>query len=338
MIEIDGSFGEGGGQILRSSLSLSLITQTPFRITNIRANRRKPGLMRQHLTAVKAAARVGNARVEGAELGSSEVVFEPDAVQPGRYEFAVGTAGSTVLVMQTVLPPLLTCDQTSQVAVEGGTHNMKAPIYEFLDRTFRPQMARLGAEAQFRLEQHGFYPAGGGRLSAAVTAPLDRSKRLELMERGEVREVRAIAVLAHLPEHIAERELDTLEELLGRPVTRTIEQVEASRSPGNALVVEVESEALTETFTVIGTKGLPAEQVAQRAAKAVEAYLAGGAPVGPYLADQLLVPMAVCGGGRFRAGEATLHTRTQLELIPRFVDVELRLEEDGSAVVIYVEK
>ncbi len=339
MLTIDGSFGEGGGQILRSSLSLSLITQTPFRIEKIRARRRKPGLMRQHLTAVEAAARISNARLEGAELGSTELVFEPQPVCPGRYEFAVGTAGSTMLVLQTVLPPLLLCDAPSEVVVEGGTHNMKAPVFEFLDGAFRPQLEALGASVSFGLEQHGFYPAGGGRVRATVERGLDPTARLELVERGEVEGVRATSLIAHLPEHIAERELTRLDEQLDIPLgaVRTV-VVDQSRSPGNTLLVEVESTHVTEVFSSIGQKGIRAEEVAERCAAAINRYLASDAPVGPFLADQLLLPMTITSGGEFRTSECTPHTATQLELIPRFVDVGFERSDDDTATVIRVEK
>jgi RNA 3'-terminal phosphate cyclase (ATP) len=324
-----------------------MITQTPFRIENIRARRRKPGLMRQHLTAVKAAARVSNAHVEGAELGSTELVFEPGPICPGHYEFAVGTAGSTMLVLQTVLPALLLFTESggesggepSEVSVEGGTHNMNAPVFEFLDRAFRPQMQALGAEVSFGLEQHGFYPAGGGRVRATIDRGFDPSASLELVERGRLESVEATALLAHLPAHIAEREFAALAEALDVPVdeTRTV-TLEESRSPGNTLIVDVASANVTEVFTGIGRKGVRAEEVGEETARAVNAYLAGGAPVGPYLADQLLLPMTITSGGVFRTSECTPHTATQLALIPRFVDVGFERIDDEHGTLIRVEK
>ncbi|MFW6057854.1 MAG: RNA 3'-terminal phosphate cyclase [Persicimonas sp.] len=335
MIFIDGSMGEGGGQVLRTSLSLSLVSGRGFRIENIRARRRKPGLMRQHLTAVRAAAEISGARVHGDELGSTKLVFEPGELRPDDYEFAVGTAGSTVLVLQTILPPLLLDGAPSSVTVEGGTHNMKAPVFEFLEHAFGPQLEGMGAGVSFGLEQHGFYPAGGGRLRAELREPIDKSAHLELVERGELLRIRATSLIAHLPEHVASRELEALEAELsvGLDEARIVD-IAQSRSPGNTLVVEVESERVTEVFTAIGQKGIRAEEVAKTCSDAVNAYLESGAPVGPHLADQLLVPMAITSGGVFRTSQCTRHTDTQLGLIPRFVDARLeRHDEDGSSII-----
>src|SRR5262245_2007058 len=160
-ITIDGSAGEGGGQILRTALALSLVTARPFRIERIRAGRPKPGLLRQHLTAVQAAAKVGAARISGAEVGSLELTFEPTGLRGGAYDFAVGTAGSATLVLQTLLPALLRAREPSQLTIEGGTHNPYAPPFDFLARTFLPVLRRMGAAIEARLEAPGFYPAGG---------------------------------------------------------------------------------------------------------------------------------------------------------------------------------
>src|SRR2546428_9297761 len=160
MITIDGSFGEGGGQILRTALSLSLATGTPFRIENIRAGRKKAGLLRQHLTAVLAAAEIGAAEIEGATLGSTMLTFTPKSVRAGEYRFAVGTAGSGTLVFQTILPALLRASAATRVTIEGGTHNSAAPPFDFLDRTFLPLIRKMGATVSLKLERYGFYPAG----------------------------------------------------------------------------------------------------------------------------------------------------------------------------------
>src|SRR5262245_11938020 len=171
MLTIDGSVGEGGGQILRSALSLSLVTGTPFRIDNIRGNRRKPGLLRQHLTAVEAAAAVGGAEVQGAVIGGGTLVFRPGHVRPGRYAFSVGTAGSATLVLQTILPALVTARSPSEVRIEGGTHNPLAPPFDFLAEVFLPLLERSGVRARATLERHGFHPAGGGSLSVTIEPP-----------------------------------------------------------------------------------------------------------------------------------------------------------------------
>lgn len=337
MIEIDGSMGEGGGQILRTSLSLALATRRPLHIRDIRANRGKPGLRRQHLTAVRAAAAVSDAEVEGAEMGSEELVLKPRAIQAGDYEFDIQTAGSTVLVLQTVLPALATVEEPSAVSVAGGTHNLHAPIFEFVDTTYRAVLRQLGARVRFDLHSHGFYPAGGGRVTARLEAPLARDAALDLDERGDIRTVRATSLLAKLPDHIAEREFDTLAGLLDAPLDDAeTERIDDSRSPGNVLYVQVDSDALTETFSVIGRKGLPAERVARKLARQVNAYLASEAPVGPHLADQLLLPMALCGGGSYRTREITTHTETQIELIPKFMPVDIRIDAENGRDTIRV--
>ncbi|MBO0725661.1 MAG: RNA 3'-phosphate cyclase, partial [Blastocatellia bacterium] len=219
MISIDGSFGEGGGQILRTALGLSLFTGQPFRIEKIRAGRRNPGLLRQHLTAVKAAAKISQAEAQGAHIGSTQLTFTPGRVAPGRYQFAVGTAGSATLVLQTILPALLISDdqeQQTHLTLEGGTHNPFAPPFDFLVKAFLPLLERMGARIEARLERYGFYPAGGGRFEIAVT-PVKKLEPIELNERGKILDRRATALVAHLPHSIAERELGVVHKKLSWP-------------------------------------------------------------------------------------------------------------------------
>ena len=326
MIVLDGSFGEGGGQILRSALGLSLVTGKAFRIEKVRAGREKPGLRRQHLTAVQAAARLGGARVAGAEVGSGTLSFEPGRVKAGDHTFAVGTAGSATLVFQAVLPALLRADGPSTLRFEGGTHNPLAPPFEFLEKTFVPLLRRMGARVTLSLERRGFYPAGGGRFTATIEpAPLSR---LEIPERGEVRPLRATAVVSALPADIARRELATLASRLPLGRAEVVEE-KAPHGPGNAAWVEVESEALTEVFSAVGERGVRAEAVAERLAAEVRAYLDGGAPVGEHLADQLLLPMALAGGGAFVTGPLSSHATTHVEVIRRFLDVPIAVERRG---------
>jgi RNA 3'-terminal phosphate cyclase (ATP) len=213
LITIDGSMGEGGGQVLRTSLALSLVTGKPFRIERIRAGREKPGLLRQHLTAVNAAAAVGGADVDGAALGSRELGFRPGAVRPGEHRFAVGTAGSATLVLQAVLPALLGARGSSSLVLEGGTHNPFAPPFDFLAKAFLPLLARMGAKVEARLERPGFYPAGGGRFHVAIE-PVERLQRLDLPSRGEPKRRLARAMVSNLHRNIADRELKAVKDLL----------------------------------------------------------------------------------------------------------------------------
>ena len=214
MIIIDGSQGEGGGQILRTSLALSLVTGQPFRLEQIRAGRQKPGLLRQHLTAVEAAKTVAVAEVIGAVLGSQTLEFRPGAVTPGNYRFAVGTAGSATLVLQTILPPLLTANGTSTLTLEGGTHNPFAPPFDFLAHCFVPLIRRMGPTIELELLRPGFFPAGGGKFHARIE-PVKQLARFDLLERGTVRQRQARAIISKLPAQVADRELAVVREQLG---------------------------------------------------------------------------------------------------------------------------
>lgn len=327
MVTIDGSFGEGGGQILRSSLALSLVSGKPVRIENIRARRKKPGLLRQHLTAVLAAAEVGAAEVAGATLGSSVVVFTPGAVRGGEYRFAVGTAGSATLVLQAILPALIRAEEPSEVTLEGGTHNPYAPPFDYLERVFLPLLGRMGPKVSLFFDRYGFYPAGGGRFRAVIEpAPLEP---IDLLDRGEVVRRSVRALVARLPERIATAELNAFRELLPwKEEEMATVSTDRSFSPGNVVMAEVASEGLTELFAAFGDVRVPARKVAGAAADQVRRYLADGNPVGEHLADQLLLPMALAGGGRFRTTAPTLHTTTNAEVIRCFLDIGIVMEKE----------
>jgi len=330
VIEIDGSQGEGGGQVLRTALALSLATGRAFRIVNVRANRERPGLQRQHLTAVHAAQAVGEARVTGAALGSRAVTFVPGAVRPGEYRFAVGTAGSTTLVLQAILPALLFAPGPGEVTVEGGTHNPAAPPFEFLARSLAPRLERLGARLSPALERHGFFPAGGGRVRVAIE-PAREPGRLELLEWGRVRSILATGIVSRLPEHIARAECDVVASRLGlEPAALAVESVRDPAGPGNALVVTVETDSGLEVFTGVGRRGLPAEDVAETVVAEVREYLDADVPVGRHLADQLLAPLALAAGGGFRTLKPTAHARTVAEVIGAFLPVDVRFEHEAG--------
>jgi RNA 3'-terminal phosphate cyclase (ATP) len=329
-IEIDGGRGEGGGQVLRSALALSLVTGTPFHMVNVRAGRKRPGLMRQHLTAVLAAAEIGGVEVTGAEVGSRELRFSPGRPRAGDYRFSVGTAGSATLVFQTVFPALALAPGRSTVVVEGGTHNPLAPPYDFLARAFLPLVARMGPRATVVLERPGFYPAGGGRLRVDIE-PAQAFGRLDLPERGQIQERRVTAVVALLSRSIAERELRVVcDKLNWPPECARIEQVRDAVGPGNAVTVDVASEHVTEVFTGFGERGVPAERVGAELADEVGRYLASGVPVGRHLADQLLLPMALGAGGSFRTVAPSRHTHTQADLLRSFLGMDVQIREAGE--------
>lgn len=336
MLGIDGSRGEGGGQILRSSIALSIVTGTPFRIEHIRAGRKKPGLMPQHLTAVRAGAAVSDATVEGDDIGSQELVFKPRGVRPTHRTFAVGTAGSTTLVLQTVLPALLLADGPSRLTLEGGTHNPHAPPFDFLARAFLPLVNRMGPEVHAELERHGFYPGGGGRITVTVT-PCGHLESLTVLERGEIRRRRARATVANLPRHIAQREINVVRRKLGWPEdVLEIEEIRDRRGPGNVVSLEVQSDALCEVFTGFGAVHRPAEAVATRVVQVCQRYLRDEAPVGPYLTDQLLLPLAIAGCGSFRSTGLSRHATTHIELIRRFLDVNVVVETLENGAIVHV--
>lgn len=339
MLTIDGSVGEGGGQVLRTSLALAMVTGRAVRLHQIRARRAKPGLRRQHLVAVRAAAKLCNAVVQGAELGSRELTFEPRAVVPGEYQFDIGSAGSTTLVLHTLLPPLVTAAGPSRVVLEGGTHNPLAPPFEQFVESFLPLISRLGPRVTARLERHGFFPAGGGRIVVDIE-PVARLTGLELRERGPLRRRWVQALVARLPRHIADRELAVVARRLGLAESeQRVIEIFDSRGPGNALLVGLESEGVTVVFSAIGRKGLPAEAVADDAAQQALTYLDAQVPVDEHLADQLLVPLALAGQGVFRTNTLSGHLLTQIELIPQFLDVEIvstRDEASPSAAAVHV--
>jgi RNA 3'-terminal phosphate cyclase (ATP) len=326
MVRIDGSKGEGGGQVLRTSLALSLVTGTPFHIMNIRAGRAKPGLLRQHLTGVKAAEAVGAAEVSGAELGSRELTFRPRALTAGNYHFAVGTAGSATLVLQTVLPALLMAQGPSTLMLEGGTHNPAAPPFDFLEKAYLPLLRRMGPRVEATLERPGFFPAGGGKFRVDVhPAPL---KPLHLLERGRVLRREAVALVTGIPFDVAKRELDMVAALLKlRPDQQRTEELKRSQGPGNVVRVEVESEHLTEVFTAFGERGKRAEVVAEEVAAEAKRYLDAEVPVGEHLCDQLLLLFALAKGGVLRTLPLDGHSETQLETMAHFLDVKVDVRE-----------
>ncbi|WP_256078864.1 RNA 3'-terminal phosphate cyclase [Massilia sp. YIM B04103] len=330
MIELDGSTGEGGGQILRSALSLSMLTGQPFRIRNIRANRAKPGLMRQHLMAVLAAAQVCGGEAEGAAVGSQTLTFTPGAIRSGDYEFAIGSAGSCTLVLQTLVPALLFADAPSTVRITGGTHNPMAPPAHFLQRAYARALADMGATVDFQLKRCGFYPAGGGEIVASIQ-PCGRLQPFEWITRGERRAAYAESFVAGIPPSVARRELETIGAGMGWGVEQLHERIlPTEQGPGNALLLTLDYGNLTEVFTAIGEKSLPADAVARHVMREMRQYLASGAAVGEHLADQLMLPMALAGGGRFTTATVSLHARTNAEVIGRFLPVRFVFDEvDG---------
>jgi len=327
MITLDGSTGEGGGQILRSALTLSMITGQPFRIDHIRANRPRPGLMRQHLAAVRAAAAVCDAVVSHAEVGSTSLEFTPRDIRGGIYEFSIGTAGSATLVLQTLIPALLYADVPSVVTVSGGTHNPKAPPAQFLQRAYRRVLEQMGAHVDIEIERFGFYPAGGGEICAAVW-PCTGLRKIELMSPGALQDSYAEAWVARLPLSVAHRELDCIGKALGWPAAQLhAHGLPGAQGPGNAVLITLESAQATEVFSGVGEKSVRAEAIAGNALLEAQRYLASGAAVGEHLGDQLMLPMALAGGGRYTLDHVSQHAITNAEVIAHFLPVTITLEQ-----------
>jgi RNA 3'-terminal phosphate cyclase (ATP) len=332
MVVIDGSHGEGGGQIIRTSLALSLVTGESFRVEHVRANRERPGLRQQHLTAVNAAAEIGHAQVEGAAVGSTEFTFRPGKVMPGNYTFNIGTAGSATLVLQTMLPPLMIASRPSTLRIEGGTHNVHAPPYDFIERTFIPMVSRIGPQFLIVLGRYGFYPPGGGYFDVMIE-PCSTLRRLDVLERGKIIDQRATALVVNLPASMAERELAVIKEKMGWSGEQLYAEVsENAYSRGTAVMVEIESEYVTELCSRVGERGVRAEVIAENAADDALRYLKTEAPVGEHLADQLLVPLSVARGGSFATGPLSLHTQTNIDVIRKFVDVDITARETAHGI------
>lgn len=336
MIEIDGSNGEGGGQILRSALSLSMITGQPFRVSRIRANRPKPGLMRQHLVAVQAAAKVCRAETSALHIGADTLEFFPGKIAAGEYEFAIGSAGSCTLVLQTLLPALWHADAASTITIRGGTHNSMAPPAQFLQRVYGRVLAQMGVKLDLQLQRFGFYPAGGGELVARIE-PCPQLQPIELMARGARTNGYAESFVAGVPQAVAERELAEVAKGLswGEQQLQAV-NLPANQGPGNALLVTLEHEAVTEVFCGFGEKSVRAEAVAQAVLAQVRNYLRGSGALGPYLADQVMLPMALAGAGRYSTDVISQHSRTNAAIIGQFLPcrIDFQQQESGANCVM----
>jgi len=335
-LAIDGSQGEGGGQILRTSLSLSMCLGQPIRIDNIRAGRKKPGLLRQHLTCVRAAKEICSAAVEGDELGSSSIEFIPDQIKAGDYRFAIGTAGSTTLVFQTILPPLLKADKKSNVSFEGGTHNMQAPSYEFLTHCFLSALRKMNCQVDCELLRYGFYPNGGGQWITQVQ-PAENVKRLKLLDRGDLVARSATTFISKIPLHVGQRELKKVAQNLNWSSDEFIEKKVDAFGPGNLISLKLAYENTTELFDEVAQRGLTAERVAGKAIKSLKRYQDSKAVVGEYLADQLLLPMALNSGGSFITHAVSEHVRTNINVINQFISDAVSISNiDDDTVKIVV--
>lgn len=329
---IDGSQGEGGGQILRSALTLSMLLQQPFELFNIRAGRAKPGLLRQHLTCVQAAAAICGAEVQGAELGSMRLSFQPGPVRAGNYKFAIGSAGSSSLVLQTILLPLALADAASRVTVLGGTHNGQSPSSDFLQRSFLPLLTQMGLQSSLTLNSYGFYPAGGGVVTLEIQ-PCPALTPLVLLEPAPVNDVTWTVIACDVPATICSRLADVAIAHTQQPSTSD-QQVVASAGPGVMLQGAVsqgssDSEQFSLLFEQVGVRGISAETIAKQTAAALNHWHDAAVAVDEHLADQLLLPLAVAGGGRFTTTAPSQHCLSNIEVIRQFGLAEFQVTELG---------
>ncbi|MBB5350439.1 RNA 3'-terminal phosphate cyclase (ATP) [Haloferula luteola] len=326
VISLDGS--AGGGQMLRTALSLSVVTGQPFRMNHLRGARRKPGLMRQHLACVRAACAISGGTADGAEIGSTELVFRAGKVRSGTYEFAVGTAGSTGLVLQTVLPALWQAGGASEVKIFGGTHNPMAPPFEFLERVYLPALAKMGARAQLELKESGFAPVGGGCILAKVE-PWESRMSFDVQEPGELVASSIRVPFRELPVSIAGRMMDAAVQVFPCEDAQ-VKALPAGPGMGVACLVEAEFQHTREMTCTFGAQGVSAERLGRRAGKAMRDWMGTGSAVGRHLADQLLLPMALAGGGSFTTMSPDSHVETNLSVIHAFLGTQHVWEDLGS--------
>ena len=334
-ITVDGSFGEGGGQILRASLALSMALGRPFRMVNIRANRPKPGLKRQHLTCVQAAQQLCEATVTGDSINSTEIYFKPGTVRSGEYSFNIGSGGSCTMVLQALVPALLTASGPSRLTVTGGTHVPFAPPFEFLRDTLLSWLEKLGPRLNAHMEQPGFMQVGGGKITVTIE-PVPKLKSFEACECGAFTGADAHIRLYNLDTGIAEREKATLltEGVHTLGLTEETLHVEAksraAEGPGNTVLVTVRRESGVTVCTGIGQRNLAAEKVVRHALNRANSFLGAEVPVELHLADQLIVPLALAGGGSFLTEKPSLHTRTCMDLLPFFMNITARVTQQSA--------
>lgn len=328
MITIDGSYGEGGGQILRTALTLSAVTGKPFTIKNIRANRPNPGMKAQHLKSVEATGLITNAVMDGNKLNSTQLTFRPGPIKSGDYFFEIGTAGSTSLVLQTIFLPLSFAEHSSKVTITGGTHVSWAPCYHYLELQWLPCMKQIGLDAKLKLVKAGFYPQGGGEIMAEIQ-PSKNISPLTLLERGHLKSVYGISAFANLNPQVAERQKNQAIQILQRKnLFPKIEIVEMpARGKNTMMLLLGQFENSQCCYYALGARGKPAEQVAQEAANDFLKFLDTSGVFDEYLADQILIPLSLTAGfSQYKTPKVTQHLVTNIEIIRYFISAEIGVE------------
>jgi RNA 3'-phosphate cyclase len=327
MIEIDGSYGEGGGQILRTALAFSAIYKRPLTVYRIRAKRKKPGLGHQHLMAVEALAQICGAKVGGSAIGSETLTFIPGDVCSGDYKFEIETAGSVTLLLQSLLLPLCLSKKNSRLTLVGGTHVPWSPPFHYLSEVFFPVLKTMGIAIEGRIEKWGWYPKGGGILEVE-TKPTSGLKPVTLLERGSLKRIYGLSATSHLPKHVGERQRDEALRRIGKGMKVDTEITLLPDVPGNGtgsfLFLVAESEKAIAGFSSLGKRGKPAEEVAREAVVSLKDYLESDGCIDPHLADQL-VPFVIMAKGHssLTTNRMSEHLLTNLWVVQHFSDVKI---------------
>ena len=335
LIQIDGSYGEGGGQILRTALALSAILRKPFTLFHIRSKRKNPGLQAQHLAAVEALAQITGAQTEGVRFGSQRITFIPKETVPGEYQFEVKTAGSVTLLLQAIFLPLCFAKRSSYVTLIGGTHVQWSPPFHYFSEIFLGVLEGAGVSATAAIKKWGFFPKGGGRIQLKIN-PIQELTAISLVDRGSLRKIRGISAISNLPRHVADRQKERALERIRRELRMTgeitiLDNVH-SNEPGSFLFLLAEYQRVVAGFSSLGLKGKPAEKVADEAVDSLKDYLASDGCADPYLTDQLVPFMAlVKGSSSITTTRITEHLVTNLWVVQHFLDTGISKEgEIGS--------
>jgi RNA 3'-terminal phosphate cyclase (ATP) len=329
LIEIDGSYGEGGGQILRTALALSAILRRPFTIHHIRSKRKNPGLQAQHLEAVEALAQITEAHTEGVRFGSQKITFIPQKILPGDYQFEIRTAGSITLLLQAIFLPLCLAHGTSMLTLVGGTHVPWSPSFHYFSEVLLPTLKWMGVCAEAAIEKWGFYPRGGGKIRLKIN-PVHELKPVFLIGRGSLKKIHGLSAISNLPKHVAERQKDQalkrIQEELKRDVEIDVLYDVTSNGPGSFLFLLAEYEKTLAGFSSLGSRGKPAEKVADEAVDALKNHIESDGCIDPNLADQLIPFMALAkGNSSFTTTRITEHLLTNLWVIQHFLDVRISI-------------
>lgn len=328
-IDIDGSVEEGGGQILRISLALSSILKKPFRLHNIRKNRSKPGLQPQHLAGVKAAARITNSKVIGAEAGSTELEFNPERIMGGRYDIDIGTAGSSTLLIQSILPILLYADRQSQIIITGGTHASHSPTIEYYEHVFLPIIRKFGVSADISVDSFGWFPKGGGRTNIFIKPSSISS--ISMTDKGHLVSIRGICSLSGLPNDILTREEEGIRSIFSGAILQ--HSIKSSLSPGTALTLWAEFENSILGVSELGKKGLRAEELGKLTAQSLQSIINSNGAVDEWMSDQLLIFMSLARGkSQLKVPKITSHVRTCLKIIPMFTNIPFEVNNNVISV------